>query len=195
MRYYGGGDDDGKGNTDTTILAHAASHCLSSFFFHFVYQHRERRERLRVAGMTVPRSLPPPRLSLALHSRPHPSLDPHFPLSFPPSLSSPACLSFSSNEQHHLSSMQPSEPLASPTLPLSRQLETFLSLHHASPCSSTAGEASVPREQSTIESLPPELIEAIGKAVCRLTPAGPPAEIPHLLVLRRVQSVLCALLE
>lgn len=34
-----------------------------------------------------------------------------------------------------------------------------------------------------MESLPPELIEAVGHAVCRLTPFGPPSELRSLLVL------------
>ncbi|KWU46528.1 hypothetical protein RHOSPDRAFT_15251 [Rhodotorula sp. JG-1b] len=42
-----------------------------------------------------------------------------------------------------------------------------------------------------MESLPPELIEAIGHAVCRLTPVGPPTEIRNLLILsRRFYDVL-----
>ncbi|GJN88462.1 hypothetical protein Rhopal_001428-T1 [Rhodotorula paludigena] len=69
-------------------------------------------------------------------------------------------------------------PLASPSIAVAARLES-ISLELPSPA------------PATIERLPPELIEAVGKAVCRLTPVGPPTELGHLLVLsRRFYDVL-----
>ncbi|GAA5866018.1 hypothetical protein JCM8547_002916 [Rhodosporidiobolus lusitaniae] len=85
--------------------------------------------------------------------------------------------------------MHPTPPLSSPSLPLSSQLRSALSL--SSPSPTAAGSAPVQRLLSTLESLPPELIELVGRAVCRLTPVGPPSELRHLLVLsRRFYEVL-----
>ncbi|GAA5845294.1 hypothetical protein JCM11251_006391 [Rhodosporidiobolus azoricus] len=82
--------------------------------------------------------------------------------------------------------MEAIPPLASPSLPLSHQLAGF-SLDPLAPSSPSLTPL------STFESLPPELIELIGRAVCRLTPVGPPSELRHLLVLsRRFYEVLGA---
>ncbi|GAA5890371.1 hypothetical protein JCM6882_008811 [Rhodosporidiobolus microsporus] len=83
--------------------------------------------------------------------------------------------------------MQSIPPTASPSLPLSHQLASVsLHQHHTSSPSPTE-----PIQLSTIESLPPELIELIGRAVCRLEPVGPPSQLRHLLVLsRRFYEVL-----
>ncbi|GAA5970151.1 hypothetical protein JCM11641_000289 [Rhodosporidiobolus odoratus] len=50
---------------------------------------------------------------------------------------------------------------------------------------------SEPQLPSTIERLPPELIELIAKAVCRCTPVGPPQDLRHLFLLsKRFYDVL-----
>ncbi|GAA5978046.1 hypothetical protein JCM10908_004209 [Rhodotorula pacifica] len=72
------------------------------------------------------------------------------------------------------------------TIPLADRLRSNLSLHNT-----PSPEPEIRTGQSLVESLPPELIEAIGHAVCRLTPVGPPTEICNLLVLsRRFYEVL-----
>lgn len=72
------------------------------------------------------------------------------------------------------------------TAPLADRLRANLSLQNT-----PSPEPETPRSYSAMESLPPELIEAIGHAVCRLTPVGPPTEIRNLLILsRRFYDVL-----
>lgn len=72
------------------------------------------------------------------------------------------------------------------TAPLADRLRANLSLQNT-----PSPEPETPRAYSPMESLPPELIEAIGHAVCRLTPVGPPTEIRNLLILsRRFYDVL-----
>ncbi|BGP30196.1 hypothetical protein JCM10296v2_001948 [Rhodotorula toruloides] len=86
-----------------------------------------------------------------------------------------------------------SPPLAgwtSPCLPLAYQLETSLSLHNT-PSPEPADPIPEPRRLAPIETLPPELVEAIARAVCRLNPIGPPCQLANLLVLsRRFYDVL-----
>ncbi|GAA5898006.1 hypothetical protein JCM5296_001451 [Sporobolomyces johnsonii] len=103
--------------------------------------------------------------------------------------------------------MESNPPLESPSLPLASQLEATLSLEHRSPppgpppfestalpspsARPAAASTHPPTFLSTIESLPPELIERIGHAVCRLSPCGPPAGLGVLLLAsRRFYDVL-----
>ncbi|BGP53908.1 hypothetical protein JCM8202_006101 [Rhodotorula sphaerocarpa] len=78
----------------------------------------------------------------------------------------------------------PTSPPECGTVPLADRLTSSLSLQ-ASP------EPEERTPLSVMECLPPELIEAIGHAVCRLNPVGPPTEIRSLLLLsRRFYEVL-----
>lgn len=78
----------------------------------------------------------------------------------------------------------PTSPPECGTVPLADRLTSSLSLQ-ASP------EPEERTPLSVMECLPPELIEAIGHAVCRLNPVGPPTEICSLLLLsRRFYEVL-----
>ncbi|BGP46158.1 hypothetical protein JCM10450v2_001998 [Rhodotorula kratochvilovae] len=82
----------------------------------------------------------------------------------------------------------PPAPLASPSL-LSSGLESVSLANTPSP--PPPEERLRPRAPSTIESLPSELIEAVGKAVARLDAVGPPSELANLVVLsRRFYDVL-----
>ncbi|TNY18841.1 hypothetical protein DMC30DRAFT_402050 [Rhodotorula diobovata] len=76
-------------------------------------------------------------------------------------------------------------PLASPSLPLSSQLGGISLAGTPSPA------PEMPHSPSAFESLPSELIEAVAKAVARLDPVGPPAQLGNLVLLsRRFHDVL-----
>ncbi|GAA5825437.1 hypothetical protein JCM3770_000807, partial [Rhodotorula araucariae] len=83
----------------------------------------------------------------------------------------------------------PPAPLASPSL-LSSGLESVSLANTPSP-SPPLPDRRTRRSPSALESLPAELIEAVGKAVARLDAVGPPSELANLVVLsRRVYDVL-----
>ncbi|GAA6026906.1 hypothetical protein JCM8097_005951 [Rhodosporidiobolus ruineniae] len=88
--------------------------------------------------------------------------------------------------------MPPSPPLQSPSPPLSSHFDHSLSLSASpSPSRPPTPPPETHEAMSLLENLPPELIELVAKAVCRLIPAGPPKQLSALLVLsRRFYDVL-----
>ncbi|GAA5947296.1 hypothetical protein JCM3775_004165 [Rhodotorula graminis] len=79
-------------------------------------------------------------------------------------------------------------PLTSPSLPLVSQLGGISLAGTPSPAPELEHHS-----PSTFESLPSELIEAVAKAVARLDPVGPPAQLGTLILLsRRFHDVLGA---